>query len=93
MIISHEHKFIFIHIGKTGGTSIEKVLCERLDIDFENTKRIPEMVTGGSMRGPGNCGTFLGLKDGKNTLLLHSFATHTTCFLACTPCTHNIPSI
>ena len=38
MIISHEHKFIFIHIGKTGGTSIEKVLCERLDIDFENTK-------------------------------------------------------
>lgn len=41
MIISHEHKFIFIHIGKTGGTSIEKVLCERLDIDFEDTKKNP----------------------------------------------------
>ena len=41
MIISHEHKFIFIHIGKTGGTSVEKVLCERLDIDFENTKKNP----------------------------------------------------
>ena len=41
MIISHKHKFIFIHIGKTGGTSVEKVLCERLDIDFEDTKKNP----------------------------------------------------
>lgn len=42
MIISHEHKFIFIHIGKTGGTSIEKVLCEHLNIDFEYTKKNPK---------------------------------------------------
>jgi hypothetical protein len=39
MLISHEHKFIFIHIGKTGGTSIEKVLCNFLGIRFETTKR------------------------------------------------------
>ncbi len=42
MIISHEYKFIFIHIGKTGGTSIEKVLCNHLNIDFEQTKKSPE---------------------------------------------------
>lgn len=41
MILSHEHKFIFIHIGKTGGTSIEKVLCKHLGIDFETTKKDP----------------------------------------------------
>ena len=41
MILSHEHKFIFIHIGKTGGTSIEKVLCNHLGIDFEHTKKNP----------------------------------------------------
>lgn len=39
MIISHDHKFIFIHIGKTGGTSVEKVLCDHLNIDFEKTKK------------------------------------------------------
>ena len=42
MILSHEHKFIFIHIGKTGGTSIEKVLCEELNIPFEETKKNPK---------------------------------------------------
>ncbi len=41
MLISHEHKFIFIHIGKTGGTSIEKVLCRHLGLDFDNTKKDP----------------------------------------------------
>ncbi len=42
MLISHSHKFIFIHIGKTGGTSIEKVLCQHLNIDFEETKNDSE---------------------------------------------------
>ncbi|NER36905.1 MAG: sulfotransferase family protein [Oscillatoria sp. SIO1A7] len=42
MIICHEYKFIFIHIGKTGGTSIEKVLCNYLGINFEETEKNPE---------------------------------------------------
>ena len=41
VILSDTHKFIFIHIGKTGGTSVEKVLCAHLDIDFETTKKSP----------------------------------------------------
>ena len=28
MIISHEHKFIFFHIPKTGGSSLTKYLCK-----------------------------------------------------------------
>ncbi|MGK7939871.1 MAG: sulfotransferase family 2 domain-containing protein [Crocosphaera sp.] len=42
MLISHEYKFIFLHIGKTGGTSIEKVLCDYLNIDFNETEKNPE---------------------------------------------------
>jgi len=32
MIVSHEHEFIFIHIQRTAGTSIEKSICEELNI-------------------------------------------------------------
>lgn len=42
MLISHEHQFIFIHIGKTGGTSIEAALCRYLGVNFEETKKSPE---------------------------------------------------
>lgn len=41
-MIDCEYKFIFIHIVKTGGTSIEKVLCNYLDIDMKNTRRNPQ---------------------------------------------------
>jgi hypothetical protein len=41
MLISHEHKFIFIHIGKTAGTSIEKTLCQHLDLAFDQTEKSP----------------------------------------------------
>lgn len=33
MIISHEHEFIFIHIQRTAGTSIEKSICNALGIN------------------------------------------------------------
>lgn len=42
MLISHRHRFIFIHIGKTGGTSIEMTLCRHLGMDFEETRKSPD---------------------------------------------------
>ena len=32
-MINHKHKFIFVHIGKTGGTSIEHVLDPNVKLD------------------------------------------------------------
>jgi hypothetical protein len=32
MIVSHEREFIFIHVQRTAGTSIEKSICEELNI-------------------------------------------------------------
>lgn len=34
MLIFYDYKFIFIYIGKIGGISIEKVLCEYLNLNF-----------------------------------------------------------
>ena len=42
MLLSHRHRFIFIHIGKTGGTSIELALCRHLGVDLEETRRSPD---------------------------------------------------
>ncbi|MCF8055254.1 MAG: sulfotransferase family protein [Desulfocapsa sp.] len=44
MILSHRYKFIFIHIGKTGGTSIAKTLCQLIDSDLEETKYNKEII-------------------------------------------------
>ncbi len=43
MIVSHKHKFIFVHLGRTSGTSIERMLRPFLgadDIVGERAKRI-----------------------------------------------------
>lgn len=34
--------FVFVHIGKTAGTSIELALCDKFNIDFELTKKNPD---------------------------------------------------
>lgn len=38
-MISHKNKYIFVHIPKCGGTSIEKVLCttENVDLNLDDT--------------------------------------------------------
>ncbi len=42
MIYAPDRGFVFIHIGRTGGTSVELTLCRELGIDFEETKKNPE---------------------------------------------------
>lgn len=46
MIINHDLQFIFVHIGKTGGTSIESTLCEMTGMDFDLTHANPEISAG-----------------------------------------------
>jgi hypothetical protein len=42
MIYAPDQGFVFIHIGRTGGTSVERTLCQGLGIDFETTKKDPQ---------------------------------------------------
>ena len=44
MILSHKYKFIFIHIGKTGGTSIEHTLCQLVNMSMDDTQYNPEVI-------------------------------------------------
>ncbi|TVP61456.1 MAG: sulfotransferase family protein [Nodularia sp. (in: Bacteria)] len=56
MAISHRHKFIFVHIPKCGGTSIEKALCTFTKLDLMNPRLLSEeeikeknLLLGGSL--------------------------------------------
>lgn len=44
MILSHKHKFIFIHIGKTGGTSVADTLCQLVNMSMDDTRYSKEVV-------------------------------------------------
>ncbi|MFH1277852.1 MAG: sulfotransferase family 2 domain-containing protein [Candidatus Eisenbacteria bacterium] len=46
MILSHTHKVIFVHPGKTGGTSIEKTLAPLLGLRFDETWLSDEVLPG-----------------------------------------------
>lgn len=46
MIINHDLRFIFVHIGKTGGTSIESTLCDMTGMDFDLTHANPKISPG-----------------------------------------------
>ena len=43
MIISHEYKFIYIHIGRTGGTSFEDAYCRHFKLDSRSATHWPEV--------------------------------------------------
>ncbi len=38
-MISHKHKYIFIHIPKCGGTSVELALLKNEGVDFKNYEK------------------------------------------------------
>lgn len=44
MILSHKYKFIFVHIGKTGGTSIEHTLSNVLSMSMDDTQYNKEII-------------------------------------------------
>jgi MoaA/NifB/PqqE/SkfB family radical SAM enzyme len=46
MIIDHQHRFIFIHIEKTGGTSCERALCAATGMDLALTRFDDEVLPG-----------------------------------------------
>ena len=46
MILSHTHKVIFVHPGKTGGTSVERTLAPLLGLSFEETWCCSEVLFG-----------------------------------------------
>lgn len=50
MILSHEYRVIFVHPGKTGGTSIEKILAPLLGLRFEDTWRNDAVLPGGDCK-------------------------------------------
>lgn len=53
MLLSHGHRVIFVHVGRTGGTSVERALAPVLGVPFEETYRCPEIVAGRSqVEGP-----------------------------------------
>lgn len=52
MILSDKHKLIFIHIGKTGGTSIENALAEALQLPIESTYHNDEIINSKHLANP-----------------------------------------
>ena len=41
MIVSHKHKFIFVHIPKCGGTTIEKFFLDKDGVDCDWSRNAP----------------------------------------------------
>ena len=44
MILSHKYKLIFIHIGKTGGTSVEDTLSKLLGLSIDDMEYNKEII-------------------------------------------------
>ena len=50
MILSHTHRFIFIHVARTGGTSIEQTLSGMVGMNFERTHTNAEVLPDGNCK-------------------------------------------